>query len=238
MSSGGKNKSLDELKANLLSVTNYSSPISPQDVSQPISSILPTDILNSEKERYLKEAEACENKLKNKEDTQKRRKPVPSQKRKKKKNNAEIEKQLPVISSPEDLIGKLVEHFTDRNIEDEEADWFKGVVVQLAGGPKANPKYFIRYFDLPDDLFCNNLFDDFKNGDVHLLPICSEDFIDASILHLYTDDENNEDTWWPAEVVDVDIDSSDMSNPDFFVLYGDVEESTDPEYYLLSFKII
>ena len=89
--------------------------------------------------------------------------------------------------------------------------------MQQAGGSQTNPKFFIRYFDVPDELFCSNLYSDYKNGEANLLSVSTEDFIDASILHLYTEEESNNDTWWPAEVVDVDIESSDMNNPDFYV---------------------
>ena len=59
--------------------------------------------------------------------------------------------------------------------------------------------------------------EDYKNGDVKLCEVLVEDFIDSTINHLYKD--NGEETWCGGEVFDVDIDSEDMENPDFFVTY-------------------
>ena len=53
--------------------------------------------------------------------------------------------------------------------------------------------------------------------------------MNASILHLYTD-EQGIDSWWSAQVVDIDIESKDPANPDFFVLYD--EDESEPEYFL------
>ena len=44
------------------------------------------------------------------------------------------------------------------------------------------------------------------------------DFIDATIDHLFNDSESGENTWWRGEVVDVDVDSEDQKNPDFLSL--------------------
>ena len=45
-------------------------------------------------------------------------------------------------------------------------------------------------------------------GDVRVLEVSAEDFIDATISHLYTDEKTGADSWWPAEVVE----SPDMGN--------------------------
>ena len=108
----------------------------------------------------------------------------------------------PIISSPDYLVGKLIEHLTDRNNENDNTDWYKGLVVKLSGGSKINPKFIVRYFDLPDKLFCCNVFEDLNNGDVRVLEVSAEDFIDATISHLYTDEKTGADSWWPAEVVE------------------------------------
>ena len=38
---------------------------------------------------------------------------------------------------------------------------------------------------------------------------------------MYEDSNSKENIWWDAEVVDVDMDSADMDNPDFFIIYKD-----------------
>ena len=49
------------------------------------------------------------------------------------------------------------------------------------------------------------------------------DFIYATIDHLFNDTESGEKTWQREEVVDVDIDSEDQENPDFSVTYNEYE---------------
>ena len=49
------------------------------------------------------------------------------------------------------------------------------------------------------------------------------DFIYATIDHLFNDTESGEKTWQREEVVDVDIDSEDQENPDFCVTYNEYE---------------
>ena len=174
-------------------------------------------------------AKVCEEKLKQveKDSTQKtqkkRKQPCKGNTKKKtaKKVISSSEVMTPIISSPDDLIGKLIEHLTDRNNENENTDWYKGLVVKQSGGSKINPKFIVRYFDLPDELFCCNVFEDLKNGDVRVLEVAAEDFIGATISNLYTDENTGADSWLPAEVVDIDVERPDMGNPDFFVLYTD-----------------
>ena len=38
---------------------------------------------------------------------------------------------------------------------------------------------------------------------------------------MYEDSKSKENIWWDAEVVDVDMDSADMDNPNFFIIYKD-----------------
>ena len=41
---------------------------------------------------------------------------------------------------------------------------------------------------------------------------------------MYTDGESNENIWWNAEVAEVDPDTSDTNEPDFFVIYVKVKK--------------
>ena len=112
----------------------------------------------------------------------------------------------------------------------------------MSGGSKSNPKYIVRPLN-SDTVYWCNLFTDFQKSDVNLLEVTQEDFIDATIFHLYSDDDTGSETWWEAEVVDVDIDSVNLNNPDFFISYTDCiteENSTNSHNYarvvfLLSF---
>ena len=39
----------------------------------------------------------------------------------------------------------------------------------------------------------------------------------AQVFVMYTDGESNENIWWNAEVAEVDPDTSDTNEPDFFI---------------------
>ena len=79
------------------------------------------------------------------------------------------------------------------------------------------------------------LYEDYKNGDLKWYEISVEEFIDLTINHLYID--NEEETWCRAEVVDVEIDSEDMENPDFFVTYVNYSSNQEDknEWFLAPF---
>ena len=82
-----------------------------------------------------------------------------------------------------------------------------------------------------------NLKDDLDNGDLEILRVCVKDFLKTKISHLYIDEEIDMESWWEAFVMDVDVESEDLSNPDFFVAYencGDDENDgeEDHEYYM------
>ena len=45
---------------------------------------------------------------------------------------------------------------------------------------------------------------------------------------MYEDSKSKENIWWDGKVVDVDMDSADMDNPNFFIIYKDSsDENTD-----------
>ena len=46
----------------------------------------------------------------------------------------------------------------------------------------------------------------------------------AQVFVMYTDGESNENIWWYAEVAEVDPDTSDTNEPDFFVIYVKVKK--------------
>ena len=110
-----------------------------------------------------------------------------------------------------------MEHLWLLDSEEEERRWVKGVVLEKYG--KTN--YLIKYHEREDRLFWQNLFADYKNNKLKILSVSYKDFIGASIKHMYEDSNSKENIWWDAEVVDVDMDSADMDNPNFFIIYKD-----------------
>ena len=134
----------------------------------------------------------------------------------------------PVISCAEDLIGKRV---CQRFVDCDGERWYNGTVVN--GGIGRNPMYTIIYDDDPN-LYKFKLMEDFEIGDLELLVLSKEDLVGKEILHLYSDGDNDE-CWYKAAVDDVDEESRDIENPDFFVKYSDAVEGNfndDDDYYL------
>ena len=119
---------------------------------------------------------------------------------------------IPVIATPDDLIGKLVFHFCIvSDSVDEDEDWHRGVVVDRQG----RGNFLIRYDERQDTLFTRKLFSDFSNNKLRAASISPDDFICSTIKHKYNDAV---DTWWDAEVIDVEIESEDKENLNFFIL--------------------
>ena len=142
---------------------------------------------------------------------------------------------VPVISCAEDLSGKLVEDLCLIDSEEEEKRWVKGVVL----GKYGKPNYLIRYHEKEDRIFSQNLFPNYNNNKLNILSISYKNFIGANIKHMYEDSKSKRNIWWDAEVVDVDMDSADMDNPDFFIIYKDSSDDiidfskiSDSDYFL------
>ena len=232
MSSGGKIRPADELVENLIKVINWTKHICNTPFEEP------TDIplLLSKSQLNKQNAKFCE---KTKEQKERDLQPPPCRKHrsmtKRKKTNKKQRKSKKskfttnsgdlVSSCPKDLLGKMIQHFTYSE-ESAELLWVKGSVLRICGGSPSNPKFVVLSVDL-GNICISNLYEDYKNGDVKLCEVLVEDFIDSTINHLYID--NGEETWWGGEVFDVDIDSEDMENPDFFVTYVNYSSSQEDE---------
>ena len=55
----------------------------------------------------------------------------------------------------------------------------------------------------------------FSNNKLHAASISPDDFFCSIIKHKYNDAV---DTWWDAEVIDVEIESEEKENLNFFIL--------------------
>ena len=121
------------------------------------------------------------------------------------------ENKVPVVSNGRELVGKVVEHFCYLDEEDKQG-WHRGVVLAMSG----KDRFQVCYNDFPDMIYSRQIYKDFKVGYVRLVELKPKDLIGISIRHMYTDGESNENIWWNAEVVDVDPDTSDENEPDFF----------------------
>ena len=139
---------------------------------------------------------------------------------------------MPVVSSASELVGKIIDHpcfLGDENTE----RWFRGVVLESIG----KSQFLVRYHDFPDETFSQPLYKDFKAYRVKLVELVPSDLIGASIGHLFYDNDTEENVWWDAEVVDIDVTSEDKNNPNYFIWYEDCgtmdeENLEEQEYYL------
>ena len=96
--------------------------------------------------------------------------------------------------------------------------------------------FLVRYHDFLDETFSQPLYKDFKADRVKLVELVPSNLIGASIRHYFYDD-TEENVWWDAEVVDLDITSEDKSNPNYFIWYEDCgtidEENLEGQKYYL-----
>ena len=112
---------------------------------------------------------------------------------------------------------KKSRHFTDKDDEGERT-WVKAIAFNTCGGNSTNPKFKIQPLGNGGEDSVANLYQAFKNGNVQFCDVTVNDFIDATIAHLFNDSESGENTWWREEVVVVDVDSDDKKTADFLSL--------------------
>ena len=111
------------------------------------------------------------------------------------------------------------------------------MVSRCCFGKYREKSVLVRYHDFSDDTFSQPLCKDFKADRVKLLELVPSDLIGARICHLFYDNDTEENIWWNAEIVDLDVTSEDKSNPNYFIWYEDCgtmdEENLEgQEYYL------
>eukprot|EP00112_Aurelia_sp_Birch-Aquarium-sp1_P013961 Seg299.3 transcript_id=Seg299.3/GoldUCD/mRNA.D3Y31 product="hypothetical protein" protein_id=Seg299.3/GoldUCD/D3Y31 len=214
-SSGGKPYSVEQMTTNLVEIIK----------SGGRNGTVTEKSFVREKEKLLEKGSAG----KGKEVSNKRKKRTEPKSCKKRKIDKECAKSVPIVSCAKDLVGKRIcQRFAN---EEGQESWYYGVV--LSGEPGGNPFFEVRYDDEDEKVYKYRLMEDFDNEDIQLVPITEDDLIGATIMHMYTDSSTGEDCWYRAMVEDVDEDSDDIDNPDFFVRYFDFDEGEiEGEYYL------
>ena len=129
-------------------------------------------------------------------------------------------------------LGGMLNIFFYLDDEDKQG-WHRGVVLAMSVKGRSQ----VCYNCFQDVIYWRQIYKNFKVGYVRLVELKPKDFIGVSIWHMYADGESNENTWWNREVVDVDPDTSDANEPDFFVIYDESGEAKEgqqakQEYYL------
>ena len=225
MSSGGKLKSVDQIAKNLLKVIIWmSNEIT--DIYNPDNLVIPEQVFQNQKDIFVALAKSAKEKPALPPLAKKRLyskfNPTKSSKNFSKKSLSESNKlTLPIISCPDNLIGKLVYSITDQDIESWEQKWEKVTVWEKSGGVHYNPKFVLKPIDSEGVCLSNN-YEDYSNEEVKVYEFSSNDQIAAAIDHIYTDRFSDVDTWWRD--VDIDKESEDGNNSNFFVNYEDCND--------------
>ena len=147
---------------------------------------------------------------------------------KKKKPNEDLELNVPIVTSVEELVGKKVQHLSFDC--DGEEKIFPGLVV--CQKPNSDTELVIRY-DCEERWYSFN-YSDFQNYVVKLLPVTHADFISKRIRQRFTNDEEN-DIWWEQGIVI----SKDLSNSsDFIVNFFDNEDYDESESSLNVYEVL
>ena len=113
-----------------------------------------------------------------------------------------------ILSSVDELIGKVIDHYCF--LEDEDESWNRGVVVEKSGA-----RFLVRYHECPDKFYTCSLLQDFKHNHVKIVDLKPADLVEASVRHLLKDDDTGEEMWWDAEIVDIDLSLKNQKNPVF-----------------------
>ena len=85
-----------------------------------------------------------------------------------------------------------------------------------------NPKFVLKPVD-SEGVYLSNNYEDYSNEKVKVYEFSSNDQVAAAIDHTYTDRFSDVDTWW-RDVVDIDKESEDGNNSNFFVNYEDCND--------------
>ena len=147
---------------------------------------------------------------------------------KKKKPNEDLELNVPIVTSVEELVGKKVQRLSFDCHGEEKI--FPGLVV--CQKPNSDTELVIRY-DCEERLYSFN-YSDFQNYVIKLLPVTHADFISKRIRQRFTNDEEN-DIWWEQGIVI----SKDLSNSsDFIVNFFDNEDYDESESSLNVYEVL
>ncbi|CAB3978958.1 Hypothetical predicted protein [Paramuricea clavata] len=216
MSSEGKAFSSKVLVDNLKEIIRQSiednkkvtGPENPQ-VTRIGEKLIPLEKMSQQKEIYKerasKEAEKAGGKRKIDCQT------TSNQRSAKRKKDGQENENIPTIVVPVDLVGKCVSHHC---LDEDELDWFEGVVVGINKINSQDPELYIRYDGYDSEYLFP--YHEFKDGEVKLIPVSVEDFLGKKISQRF-EDESQKHSWWEnGRVIEI-VDGSDENNPEFVI---------------------
>ena len=120
-----------------------------------------------------------------------------------------------VVTSTDDLVGKVEDHFCYLDDDTEEEEWNRGVVIETTG----SSKHLLCYHSCLEKLYNRDLNQDFKSNRIRLVSLRPRNLVGASVRHLLAHGQSGEEMWWNVEIVDLDLTCKNQKDPIFFVLY-------------------
>ena len=94
-----------------------------------------------------------------------------------------------VVTSTDDLVGKVVDHFCYLDNDAEEKEWNRGVVIEKAQSSKS----LLFYHSCQYKLCTRDLNQDFKSNCIRIVSLRIRDLVGASLRHLLVDDQSREE---------------------------------------------
>ncbi|MBN3315818.1 SPINZ protein, partial [Atractosteus spatula] len=131
-----------------------------------------------------------------------------------------------MLIKPEHLLGKRVRHAFD---EKGRKVWYKGTVAEMR---LDGQEYIFKIkYDGFRKMWWFDLWKDYMDSYLELLPVSAEDFVGKKVEHMFVSSEDGSECWWPGRVVNVNR-TGDLFVVDY-VEEGDDEVSGIIEYPLL-----
>ena len=153
-SGGGELKSVDEIAKNLVKVIIWTSNDTTEtnvaiNINKPDNLVIPELGFQNQKDNSVALAKSEKEKPVLPPLAKKRcygkSNPKKSSKKSKKKSVSKSNKlTTPIISCPDDHIGKLVYHLSDQDNESKEQKWVKVIVLETSGRVYHNPKFVLK----------------------------------------------------------------------------------------------
>ncbi|MBN3312970.1 SPIN4 protein, partial [Atractosteus spatula] len=209
-SKDGKRLSLEQLIANLKSVVCRPEEIPGTSREEKDYCLAPSERIVEEKAEFLKEAVKQHFKARDLG-----RKKVGMERLR-----------IPMLIKPEHLLGKRVRHAFD---EKGRKVWYKGTVAEMR---LDGQEYIFKIkYDGFRKMWWFDLWKDYMDSYLELLPVSAEDFVGKKVEHMFVSSEDGSECWWPGRVVNVNR-TGDLFVVDY-VEEGDDEVSGIIEYPLL-----
>ena len=109
--------------------------------------------------------------------------------------------------------------------DDDELEWYEGIVGDVNGGGTENPDFLIRYTGFAEVFLFS--YCELREGKIKPLPVSVEMFLGDKVSQRFEDEKHHQSWWENGRIVSV-VEGSDEGNPEF-VLEFNCETLSDEE---------